>query len=165
MKSYYKNGYLFYFPIRFLGYTLFVFSIFLISQTILFIFMLILGFLFSFTTYGTEINQVGNKVRNTTRCGFLKCGKWFTLSDFDFVTYRKKRKQMKIYFSSNQFFTKNEDEIEIILTDFLLKKEVIITEFKTIKEAEKFVIDCSNKLEIPFKNYSNILFDRKIYFM
>ncbi len=164
MKSYYKNGHLFYFPVRFLGYALIVFSIISISQTLLIIFLLLFGFLLSFTTYGTEINQTGNKVRNITSCCFLKFGMWFNLSDFDFVTYRKKRKQVKIYFSSNQFFTKNEDEIEIILTDFLLKKVVVITELKSLKQAEEFAFDWSNKLKIPIKNYSNILSDRKIYF-
>lgn len=166
MKSYFRHGYLFPLPVRFLGYAIIILSLFAIIHSLIYgLLLLCIGILLGFSNYGAEIDENNQTIREYVRYFIPKFGKWFAFSEFDYISIREKKSSMRVYFSSNQSFTMKDEKFEIFLTDFLLRKKVVITEKKSIKEAEEFTSVYFKKTNIPFKSYSDIISERKMYIL
>ena len=139
MKNHFRHGYLFPFPVRLLGYAFAVLSLFAIIHSLIYgLLLFCIGALLGFSTYGAEIDEKNKTIREYVKYFVPKYGKWFNYSAFDYLSIREKKSNIRVYFSSNQSFTMKEEKFEVFITDFLLRKKVVIAEKKSFKEAEEF---------------------------
>jgi hypothetical protein len=156
------HGNLFPVPVNILGYILIIFSILAIIHNLVFgLTILIIGSLLGFSKYGSEIDEENFKIREYTKFLILKFGKWYDFSNFNYVSIRKNKSVTQIYYSSNQSFTQSNDKYEVFVTDIFLRKQIVLVEKKSYKEAEEIMKMFTKKMNLPFLNYIDILSYRK----
>jgi hypothetical protein len=162
MKKCYFHGFFFPFPMIILGYALVFLSVFTIIHSVIYgLILFCIGAFLAFSTYGTEINEDNTKIREYVKYFLPKFGLWFDFSKFNYLSVKKKKSITRVYFSSNQSFTTNDEKYEVFLTDFILKNKILITEKKSFEDAQKFAQFISEITNIPFKSYFEIVSERK----
>jgi hypothetical protein len=111
------------------------------------------GFVAS-STYGSQIDKARNQYREYSAYFGIKSGAWKPLEKMPFISILSSRSGFRIHSLTDRTTTALRDDFDVCLLNESHRHKVIVQKFKSKVEALEYAKVLSEKLDIPYANYS-----------
>jgi len=163
MKDIIKNNHGTVFPpaMVFAGYILLAFGIIVvITHWILGVILLFVSVFISFSFYGIDVDTDTKKYKEYSIYFGIKCGKWFSLDKFLFLTVLCNNEVYEIHSRANITTSESVRFYDVYLLDKQHREKLLLKKFKNADSAEDYAKKISGILDLELTNYDPVLTEK-----